>query len=89
MPTVSVHTGSVHIVGLADPAAARSFVFDEPGYQAGVYRDVLPRRWRNMVGRTRWDFPGGRTGGDRFLVLGLGSGEAADEQRRPTGPVFP
>jgi hypothetical protein len=25
-----------------------------------------------------WDFPGGRTGDDRYLVLGLGSGEAAD-----------
>jgi len=25
-----------------------------------------------------WDFPGGRDGGNRYLVLGLGSGEAAD-----------
>ncbi|MCM2577142.1 YciI family protein [Streptomyces meridianus] len=73
-----VPTGSLHIVDLADPAAARAFVFDEPGYQAGVYRDVLLRRWRNMLGRTMWEFPGGRTGGDRFLVLGMGSGEAAD-----------
>ncbi|MGW7658282.1 YciI family protein [Streptomyces asiaticus] len=73
-------TGSVHIVDLPDPAAARSFAFDEPGYQAGVYRDVLLRRWRNVLGRTMWEFPGGRTGGNRFLVLGLGlgSGEAAD-----------
>ncbi|MBI0383763.1 YciI family protein, partial [Streptomyces albiflaviniger] len=71
-------TGSVHIVDLPDPAAARSFAFDEPGYQAGVYRDVLLRRWRNVLGRTMWEFPGGRTGGTRFLVLGLGSGEAAD-----------
>ncbi|GHB72860.1 hypothetical protein GCM10010377_74200 [Streptomyces viridiviolaceus] len=74
-----VPTGSVHIVDLADPAAARAFVFDEPGYQAGVYRDVLLRRWHNMLGRTMWDFPGGRTGGDRFLVLGLGSGKATDD----------
>jgi uncharacterized protein len=29
-------TGSVHIVGLPDPAAARAFAFDEPNYQAGV-----------------------------------------------------
>ncbi len=28
-------TGSVHIVDLPDPGAARSFSFDEPGYQAG------------------------------------------------------
>ncbi|MFF2511818.1 YciI family protein [Streptomyces sp. NPDC058086] len=71
-------TGSVHIVDLPDPAAARAFAFNEPNYQAGVYRDVLLRRWRNMLGRTMWDFPGGRTGGNRYLVLGLGSGQAAD-----------
>nr|BEK62850.1 YciI family protein [Kitasatospora purpeofusca] len=71
-------TGSVHILDLPDPAAARAFAFEEPGYQAGVYRDVLLRRWRNMLGRTMWDFPGGRTGGNRYLVLGLGEGQAAD-----------
>jgi uncharacterized protein len=71
-------SGSVHIVGLPDPAAARAFAFDEPGYQAGVYRDVLLRRWRDLLGRTMWDFPGGRTGGNRYLVLGLGAGPAAD-----------
>ncbi|MFJ6071100.1 YciI family protein [Streptomyces sp. NPDC093065] len=73
-----VPTGSVHILDLPDPAAARAFAFDEPGYQAGVYRDVTLRRWRNTLGRTMWDFAGGRTGGERFLVLGLGAGEAAD-----------
>ncbi|MEU3885834.1 YciI family protein [Streptomyces sp. NPDC029041] len=71
-------SGSVHIVGLQDPAAARAFAFDEPNYQAGVYRDVLLRRWRNLLGRTMWEYPGGRTGGHRFLVLGLGDGPAAD-----------
>jgi uncharacterized protein YciI len=71
-------TGSVHIVDLPDPAAARAFAFDEPNYQAGVYRDVLLRRWRNTLGRTMWDFPGGRDGGNRYLVLGLGAGDAAD-----------
>jgi uncharacterized protein YciI len=50
-------TGSVHILDLPDPAAARTFAFDEPNYQAGVYRDVLLRRWRNALGRTMWDFP--------------------------------
>jgi uncharacterized protein YciI len=71
-------TGSVHIVDLPDAAAARTFAFDEPNYQAGVYRDVLLRRWRNTLGRTMWDFPGGRTGGNRYLVIGLGAGQAAD-----------
>src|SRR3984957_16831120 len=71
-------TGSVHIVGLPDSAAARAFAFDEPNYQAGVYRDVLLRRWDNLLGRTMWDFPGGPAGGNRYLVLGLGAGQAAD-----------
>ncbi|MFJ8863407.1 YciI family protein [Streptomyces sp. NPDC102451] len=71
-------TGSVHIVDLPDPAAARAFAFDEPNYRAGVYRDVLLRRWRNLLGRTMWDFPGGSTEGNRYLVIGLGAGEAAD-----------
>jgi uncharacterized protein len=71
-------TGSVHIVDLPDCAAVRAFAFDEPNYQAGAYRDVLIRRWRNTLGRTMWDFPGGRVGGNRYLVLGLGTGQPAD-----------
>jgi len=73
-------TGSVHIVDLPDAAAARAFAFEEPNYQAGVYRDVLVRRWRNLLGRTMWEFAGGRSGGHRYLVLGLGEGAAADDQ---------
>src|SRR5262249_38320027 len=71
-------TGSVHIVDLPDASAARGFAFDEPNYQAWVCRDVLVPRWRNGLGRTMWDFPGGREGGRRYLVLGLGAGPAAD-----------
>lgn len=68
-------TGSVHIVSLPDPAAARAFALDEPYYQAGVFKTVLLRRWRNLLGRTMWDYTGGRAG---YLVIGLGAGEAAD-----------
>ena len=71
-------TGSVHIVDLPHSAAARAFAFDEPNYQAGVYRDVLLRRWRNLLGRTMWQFPGGSSDGSRYLVLGLGAGAAED-----------
>jgi len=71
-------TGSVHILDLPDPDAARAFAFDEPNYQAGVYRDVMVRRWRNLLDRTMWDFAGGRDGGSRYLVLGLGAGPGAD-----------
>lgn len=73
-------TGSVHIIDLPSPAAAREFAFDEPNYQSGVYRDVMLRRWENRLGRTMWDYPGGRTGGDRFLVLGLSSGLTAEPE---------
>lgn len=78
-------SGSVHIVDLPDPAAARAFAFDEPTYQAGVYRDVLLRRWENLLGRTMVEFPGGLVGDDRYLVLGLGTGQAADLDV-PAGP---
>ncbi|HEX7307227.1 YciI family protein [Lentzea sp.] len=84
-PTFSggVLSGSVHVVAVPDAAAARAFAFDEPGYQAGAYRDVLVRRWRNVLGRTMWDFPGGREGGGH-LVIGLAEGEPADlVPRRP------
>ena len=83
-----IPTGSVHIVELPDPVAARAFAFDEPNHQAGVYRDVLLRRWRNVLGRTMWDFPGGRTGGNRYLVLGFGSGPAADTAAPPDDDVI-
>jgi uncharacterized protein len=65
-------TGSVHIVDLPGPAAARAFAFDEPNYQAGVYRDVLLRRWHNELGRTMWQFPRAQPDAPRYLVLGLG-----------------
>jgi uncharacterized protein len=72
-------TGSVHIVDLPDLEAARAFALDEPNYRAGVYwPDVLLRRWRNELGRTMWDFPGGRSGGNRYLVLGHGAGTSAE-----------
>ncbi|HST81782.1 MAG TPA: YciI family protein [Kineosporiaceae bacterium] len=74
-----VPTGSVHIVDLPDLEAAQAFAVDEPNYRAGVYwPEVFLRRWRNELGRTMWDFPGGRTGGNRYLVLGHGTGTTAE-----------
>ncbi len=78
-------TGSVHILDLPSAAAARSFAFEEPGYQAGVYRDVLVRRWRNVLGRTMWEFPGGPEDGHRFLVLGLGTDGTAEPSTSGAG----
>lgn len=77
-------TGSVHILELPDPAAARAFAFEEPGYQAGADRDVLLRRWHNSLGRTMWDFTGGQSGHGRYLVLGFTSEAAGDSPEPPT-----
>jgi uncharacterized protein len=71
-------TGSIHILDLPSPEAARAFAFNEPNYQAGAYRDVMIRRWHNTLGRTMWDFPGGREGGNRYLILGLSTGTPTD-----------
>ncbi|NYI76792.1 YciI family protein [Nocardioides panzhihuensis] len=77
-------TGSVHILDLPDATAARTFAFEEPGYQAGAYRDVLLRRWHNTLGRTMWDFDDRRPDADRYLVLGL-SEPAAEPIDLPRG----
>jgi uncharacterized protein YciI len=76
-------TGSVHILDLPDPAAARAFAFEEPGYQAGAYRDILLRRWQNTLGRTMWDFSGSRPGDNRYLVLGFTWEPATDATELP------
>jgi uncharacterized protein len=78
-------TGSVHILDLADPTAARTFAFEEPGYQAGAYRDVLLRRWHNSLGRTMWDFRGHRPDDNQYLVLGFTPGPSTDTPELPTG----
>ena len=61
-------TGSLHIVDLPDAAAARVFAFEEPNFKAGVYAEVLIRRWRNLLGRTMWEFPGSDDA-SRYLVI--------------------
>jgi len=71
-------TGSVHMLDLPGPAEARAFAFDEPGYQAGAYRDVLLRRWMNVTGRTMWEFHGSGVGNSQYLVLGFTLEPASD-----------
>jgi uncharacterized protein YciI len=65
-------TGSMHIVDLPDAAAARAFAFEEPNYLAGLYDEVIVRRWRNALGRTMWEFEGDPVANSRFLVIGHG-----------------
>lgn len=81
----SAATGSLHIVDLPDRAAAHEFAFDEPNYLAGVYREVLVRRWRSDLDRAVADFDGDPRHNRRFLILGHGGPEpaanhAADER---------
>jgi uncharacterized protein len=66
-------TGSMHMVELPGAAAARVFAFEEPRYVAGVYSEVMVRRWRNALGRTMWEFEGDAVANPRFLVIGHGS----------------
>lgn len=75
--------GSVHIVTFAEAAQAWAFAFGEPGYQAGAYRDVMVRRWRNDLGRTMWEFEGGKPDGDGYFVLGLGAPRPVGDAKLP------
>lgn len=76
-PTLDVDgvtaTGSLHVVDLPDARAARAFAFEEPNYRAGVYSEVLIRRWQNALRRTMWQFPGEQAGIHQ-LVLAHGPG---------------
>ena len=71
-PDRSRWTGSMHLVDLPDAQAARRFVFQEPFYRAGLYDQVLVRRWGNLLGRTMWDYPTEPGDDRRFLVIGHG-----------------
>ncbi len=70
-------TGSLHIVDLPDADAASVFAFEEPNYKAGVYAEVLVRRWRNALGRTMWQFAG-EPESVRFLVIAHGKPNQGD-----------
>jgi uncharacterized protein YciI len=76
-PDRTTWTGSMHMVDLADAQAARVFAFQEPFWRAGVYDQVLVRRWGNALGRTMWDYPFELGGDRRFLVIGHGKPGAA------------
>ncbi len=70
-------TGSLHIVDLPDVEAARAFAYEEPYYRAGVFESVLLCRFRNILGRTMWDFTEAVDGYGRFLVITMGEFDPA------------
>ncbi len=65
-------TGSMHMVDLPGAEAARVFAYEEPNCKAGVYADVMVRRWQNALGHTMWAFTGDPENNGRFLVIGHG-----------------
>ena len=72
-------TGSLHIVDLPSAEAAREFVEREPYNRAGLFEQHLIRRFKNLLGRTMWEFRG-RPADPRFLVIAhvlAGSGKHA------------
>lgn len=68
----ATQTGSMHIIDLPDAAGAHAFAYDEPFFKAGVFAEVMIRRWRNALGRTMWDFHGDPDHNRRFLIIGHG-----------------
>jgi uncharacterized protein len=67
-----IATGSMHIVDLPDAESARVFAYEEPNYKAGVYSEVMVRRWRNDLARTMWEFKGDLENNRRYLIIGHG-----------------
>lgn len=71
-------TGSLHLIDLPDATSVHTFAYEEPFYRAGVFEELLVRRWRNRLGRTMWDFQG--EGGRRFMILGHGTARPEDDE---------
>ncbi|MFJ3670560.1 YciI family protein [Streptomyces sp. NPDC090106] len=73
-------TGSLHIVDLPDAETAHAFAFEEPNHRAGVYGEVLIRRWTNVLGRTMWEYAHAQPDHHRFLIIAQGRTDTrADE----------
>ncbi len=85
-PTVQedgvTQTGSMHIVDLPDAEAARVFAYEEPYCKAGVFEEVMVRRWENELGRTMWDFKGQPEKNRRFLVIAHGKPVMEAERKK-------
>lgn len=85
-PTVQedgvTQTGSMHIVDLPDAEAARVFAYEEPYCKAGMFEEVMVRRWENELGRTMWDFKGQPEKNRRFLVIAHGKPAMEAERKR-------
>jgi uncharacterized protein YciI len=70
-------TGSLHIVDLPSADAAREFVEREPYNRAGLFGEHVIRRFKNLLGRTMWEFPGEPVE-PRFFVIAQLRDEAGE-----------
>jgi uncharacterized protein YciI len=76
-PDRETWTGSLHIVDLSGPEAAREFVAQEPYQQAGLFEEHSIWRFTNLLGRTMWEFT--RPAEEpRYVVLAAGSDPVGD-----------
>ena len=71
--------GSMHVVALPSFEAARSFVADEPYQRAGLFESHRILAFRNLLGRTMWEYAGAPDG-RRFVALGSGPVAVPAEQ---------
>src|SRR6266545_1330646 len=55
----------------------RTFAYEEPYYRAGVFGSLLLCRFRNVLGRTMWDFTEAVDGYGRFLVITMDESDPA------------
>ena len=62
-------TGSLHVLGLPNIDAAREFVAREPNNRAGVYAEHSIWRFKNLLGRTMWEFPSAAADESKFLII--------------------
>lgn len=66
----STWTGSLHIVELPTAEAAEGFVEREPYNRAGLFAEHVVLQFRNVLGRTMWEWkPPGHPEDPIFLVL--------------------
>jgi uncharacterized protein YciI len=63
-------TGSLHVVDLPSADAARTFVEREPFHRAGMYAEHGIWGFRDLLGRSMWQFAG-RPGEPLFLVIAV------------------
>ena len=70
-------SGSLHIVDLPSADAAREFVEREPYNRAGLFEIHVVRRFKNLLGRTMWEFAA-PSDDPRFLVIAHLRAEAGE-----------